>query len=405
MTPWANTTVYPAGGNPWNTQVTKVAPNYTYFTPGQVPAAEELNYILNARDVVVNAAVASSINFGAQVDPSGFTTVRSATYDPFKGLWLLGGGTNPALAFNYGGDSTLWATGALGTPGSGGYSVVSLDVSPAGANYLATVYNGSTIKDYYSTDHGATWTNITTFSGTTSSIEYLNFAGVTVVAGGGSGANSFLNYYATPDGTPSNTSALSSITCTEWLLKAAPALAMAIPRAASATTYYTSTSGATWTSRTFPTSVVNTGDTPYALTYDDVLGQFVLVVLVNGGPPTVQRVAVSSDGVAWSVVKTFAGTGTSLTASYVISDISSIQGILVGVTTDNVTVAPASASGITRVVYSADGGVTWGYGPTSLTGGTTATQRPRIRRGNGGLLIHNSVNVRLGNAVGFTGAL
>lgn len=58
--PWAGTTDYPAGTDPWAGTPTCVLPTYTYFTPGltAAPTAQELNYMFNQRDqaIAYNAA-------------------------------------------------------------------------------------------------------------------------------------------------------------------------------------------------------------------------------------------------------------------------------------------------------------------------------------------------------------
>src|SRR5260370_5233890 len=65
---WANATSYPAGGNPWSGLGTNVAPAYAFFTPGVPIAAQEENYLANAR-----------------------TSATAANYD-MAGLWRAVGG-------------------------------------------------------------------------------------------------------------------------------------------------------------------------------------------------------------------------------------------------------------------------------------------------------------------------
>ncbi len=397
--PWASTTNFPAGSSAWSGQPLKVNPNYNYFTPGQVPTAEELNYLLNQRDSILGGFAAAASNLQPQQAPSGFTTVRSAAYDKFRGLWLLGGGTNPALAFNTGGDT--WISGALSGPGGAGASIVALGVSPAGSRWYAYTYDGTNFKDWFSADQGATWTNITTYLSTSRHVEHATLGSVPIIAVGGTGSTGFLDYYATPEATPSVVAGgVSGVTAPEWLLKASSTIAVAIPMTIGVganPTYYTSTNGTTWTSQTFTSGIVNfTNKTPVGLTYNSALGLFVVAFSYTAG----LSFYTSPDGITWSATATLTGAafGALGTSGLAPTDLASVNGLIVGIAND-ATVAPASANNA-RLIYSPDGSVTWYWGSGSLTGGTTATQRPRLHTSQSQLLALNSVGVRLGQLVG-----
>jgi hypothetical protein len=155
--------------------------------------------------------------------------------------------------------------------------------------------------------------------------------------------------------------------------------------------YYTTADGHTWTNRTFAAGIVDSGDTPSALTYDEASGLFVLSVAINGGVSV--RFCTSTDALTWTVASTLT-TGPFFLSDYV-SDLACVNGVIVGVTSGSSTVAPNNAAA-SRVIYSIDSATTWHWGPSALTGGTLATQRPRIHSGGAGLLIHNSAGVRLG---------
>lgn len=405
---WANGN-YPVSANPWSGTPYQVDPNYTAFTPGQAPSAQEMNFIVAGLLAGCQAAQTDAVNFSANTLPSGFAHPRSAVFDPTRGLWLLGGisppTAGPAIQYNYGGDHALWSAGAMTIPGSAGQSIVGLGVSPLGKNYFAACTDGAgTFVDFYSGDVGATWHNITSFLGTTTHAEYLTFNGNLVGAFGASGANAFIDVITNPDAaTPGGwtSTTVTGVTAAEWLLKASPTVAVAIPRNSGATTYYTSANGTTWTTRTFDSSIVAGPDTPMTLTYNAALALFVLAVFVGtGGNPT--RIATSQDGVTWTAIHTI---GTSFTGpGLYLADLTSVNAILVGVTNDNATVAPQAAAGVSRVVYSPDGGNSWYFSPAVLGAGDSSVQRPRVHSSGASVLAFNAANTRLGNALGLNGS-
>lgn len=118
---------------PWSGQPTKVAPVYTYFTPGQTPTASELNSLFNIRDAAINATItyAASLALGnwkppvATFDPGsiggtdpGALTVQSVAWDSLLQRWVIaavGGGAAYLFATHSSGDvlDTI-------TPGPGG---------------------------------------------------------------------------------------------------------------------------------------------------------------------------------------------------------------------------------------------------------------------------------------------
>lgn len=127
ITPWANTPNYPAGGNPWNGQPTKVAPAYTYFTPNVPPAAQEMNYILNQRDAILTGVAlgqwsAAVANWNPpSADIGGMTlqnTPTSAWWDAFSGQWMVpcivSGGTAQVLMCSA--DGKVWRSINGGIP-------------------------------------------------------------------------------------------------------------------------------------------------------------------------------------------------------------------------------------------------------------------------------------------------
>ena len=64
-------TNYPAGANPWNSQPVQTPPGYTYFTPGQTPAAEEMNWLF--------ASLSGASGSNVTVPGIGWSTLSALT--------------------------------------------------------------------------------------------------------------------------------------------------------------------------------------------------------------------------------------------------------------------------------------------------------------------------------------
>lgn len=91
MTPFANsivqamrralTTLYPAGVNTWSGQPTKVTPVATLLTPGEHPAAEEINYLDNDRGERLTEARADMIQVQRRGEIASLRSTCGATED------------------------------------------------------------------------------------------------------------------------------------------------------------------------------------------------------------------------------------------------------------------------------------------------------------------------------------
>lgn len=396
---------YPAGANPWNTTPYSVQPGYSAFTPGVPVAAQEMNYIVGAQNAYAAAAQVSSLSFGGQVAPSTFTTDRSAVYDNFRNLWLLGGtaGGGSSLIANYGNDSASWYFGAITNPGGAGDATVGIGVSPAGSNWIVSMRQAGQMKDWFSANSGLTWTGITTHLATTTTVEWLNFNGVMMAAYGDSGTGAFITSMLTPDATPSfSGSPISGVTAPDWLFRASTAVAVAVPRVTTPSNYWTSANGTSWTTRSFAAGIVNAGDKPVGMAWNATLGLFFLAVSTVAATT---RICSSPDGITWTVVKTFTNTGFGFSASYVMTDLNSINGLIVALTDDGLSLPTQSGTGVSRLVFSPDAGVNWYFAPMSMTGGASGTQRPRIHSNGEQLVAFNSVGVRVSDPMGFSIAL
>lgn len=136
IVPWAQTANFPAGGNPWSGTPTKVAPAYTFFTPNQPPSAQELNYILNARDIALASVSASSAldtasNWGpVAFDSSGSArNVQGAAYDPCYGRWLAVCYTTTASIIESH-DMKVWDTLSVGSLPNNTFTPSGMSVYP-----------------------------------------------------------------------------------------------------------------------------------------------------------------------------------------------------------------------------------------------------------------------------------
>lgn len=221
LVPWTHTGNYPAGANLWNSQPLALAPAGTYFTPNTKPAAEELNYLFGTRDVqtlLVTAAVAGIANDWQQEFPSSTNFNPgpfnlTVDWDPFNGLWLMGGSSSPGgtpvttLYYTRGMDADqrwLQIGGTNITSGGSGYSTgmaASIDPTahaggPAAGNYFAALVqddgtNNGIISIYKCT--AGTWgapSTIGMYSPLLTEIQTVHFAfiGTQIVLGIGNTA-------------------------------------------------------------------------------------------------------------------------------------------------------------------------------------------------------------------------
>ncbi len=399
--PWAvgNYSSGPDTGTPC-----QVRPGFNAFVPGTSLPAQALNYVIAANQAFASAAQVASLEFSLQVAPTTFTAVRSAVYDNFRNLWLLGGNDSGAkIAANYGNDSLSWYTGSIANPGGAGDAIVGIGISPAGSNWIVSLRQSGIMHDFFSSNSGTSWTSITTHSATTVTVEWIVFNGVMLGAYGDSGAGAFISILSTPDATPVfGGSPIVGVTAPEWLVRASPTIAVFVPRTTAPPTYFTTVDGSTFLAHAFNSSIVTTGDKPVGLAYSTTLGLFFLAVTTVGG---LTRICSSADGLTWIVVKTFTNSGFGFSASYVMTDLTAINGLLVALTDDGLSLPTQSGTGVSRTVFSPDGGANWYFGPMMLTGGNSGTQRPRIHGNGEQLLAFNLTGVRMGGPLGLNIAL
>lgn len=139
--PWALETNFAAGPNAWNGQPCKVPPVGDIFIPNTKPPAENFNYILNNRDVVLNnilntVIVAAIANFDPQVStiavPGPATaSLGAAAWDPSLQQWIG--------LFQHGTAAFAFATHG----GSGGWTNVNVGSFAGEASVLAAAASGN----------------------------------------------------------------------------------------------------------------------------------------------------------------------------------------------------------------------------------------------------------------------
>lgn len=101
---WASTANYPSGSNPWNGQPTKVAPGYTFVTPGVPVAAQEFNFELNGAYLAAAAGVSvPGASWGPSVNPTGpigVTTevLSAAVWSDLSHSWYVAGSDSRTLS-------------------------------------------------------------------------------------------------------------------------------------------------------------------------------------------------------------------------------------------------------------------------------------------------------------------
>lgn len=146
ISPFAQTVNYPSGSQPWSNTPTKVNPNYTYFTPGQAPSAQELNYLFNSYSAgLMTAQNIAAQNFTMPITasslPNAPQNVTAIGWCPLSGVWLLGGinsaGTQGTLCTTYGTGDTPMNLSLLGTK-----AVYAAMENPSNGLLYAIVGNG-----------------------------------------------------------------------------------------------------------------------------------------------------------------------------------------------------------------------------------------------------------------------
>lgn len=187
---------FPAGGNPWSSQLVAVNPNYSIFTPGQAPAAEEMNYLFGALSTAAGAGVTVPgahwrVNLDV-VTVTGEASYTGGKWDPISNRWLIAlnssntttPGTSYVVASRGCGDADFLQGSADSNPGgasqvippSPSVNIWTTDMVNDGTNYFAVgVGNASTTYIYRT--NGSGWANVFSAADNTIDVRCTTFQG------------------------------------------------------------------------------------------------------------------------------------------------------------------------------------------------------------------------------------
>jgi hypothetical protein len=303
-----NNTRFPAGGNPWSGALVQTLPTYTYFTPGQVPAAEELNYIFGGiSDAAAAGASVAGTTWGTDVTPAAITggvnALCAAAYDSaYDNQWILGisdGNVGSPTVHDFVVGSGLpgdpWATiGGVSINTSGHITSVAFD----GTHYFATVIRTSdgALVIWAATPAGSFVATVTDTGRAYVDATIGIFNSKVVVSAWTSASTNSISWSTTVGALSWSSINVSSSTnaTVAGFQASSPSLLVAIPSGVGSTVYGTSPDGVAWTSRTLP---VTHGDTFSGLCYSPADGAF---ILMSHGTDSKGHTYVSYDGLNWS---------------------------------------------------------------------------------------------------------
>lgn len=366
LVPWASTANYPAGGNAWNGQPTKVVPSYTYFQPSAAfaPSAQELNTLFNLRDAALNTVIdqiAPPSFFPSTLpvlgSPGPYTTLASVAYDTLSQKWIVAGNPGAAqgfLATGYGDPSgwSLYPQPLSTLDSAGSYRGIIRGNEPSVSSkyvYAAYVNNAASHNTLTRIDTvGAAAIFATPPAGTATNVldcQLATVPGVIIAALGTTLAANSNVLYSSDSATTWTAGFLPGIAAPGWLLQSNPAnQVVAIPKLTSRPTYATSPDGTTWTTQA-GLSVLGSTEIPTSLCWGNDgtgVGCWVLSTFsVN------THMYLSYDGFNWASF-----------AHDLPSGIPVDQ--MVNVSAAGVLVALLTETPLARVVYSVNGGSHWG---------------------------------------------
>lgn len=337
-------TNYPSSANPWSTQVTVSLPGLDYFTPGVAIPAENLNYALNA----AGAANNSLLSYVGQVDVMNWSSVIQVLpsssylvsgfpkYDPYSGRWLF------SLSTGTGGTTGIYAT----TDGGATFNQIgNVGTAPGGmicpSNGAVFAWQGASNSAVLN-PATQTWTTVTgpTIGGSAPIFVGKFFDSLYVVI---LSSSSTVSAFHSPDGVtwtqagspfPETTVGVGSY---YWHL-ADNGSNMLVAMGNSQASYYSTTDGQTWTTRTMPT--LGGSEFVVSVDYDSSDNLFYMATATA----SVTRIWKSTDGITWTVTGTL---------NYLLTGFFCRGSMLVGLATMQQSVA--------RVIFSLNGGTSWAH--------------------------------------------
>ena len=397
-------TSYPAGANPWNTQPVQTSPGYTYFTPGQTPAAEEMNYIFAS----MSAASGSNVS----VPGIGWQPLASLATGPAyptggrwdsvtNNRWLMcgntsGGPTSNVYTYQGQGDST--DTGVF-VDNSGGLNFYPTDAIWDGTHFFAGGTTGTGTSYIYRCLPGGAWSAVLTLAaGGGNLFGPVNF----LISGGFMYAfiaeNTNMNvYYAAVGGGASWTGPVGVAVNSGGYLSAATngTNFVAFPNFGGPTFYMESVAPqTTWASQS-AAFLTHGSEGPYGLVWSPADALF---VLVTAGGDSKMHTYVSPTGIAGTWTEQ--GTGVAAIGTSVRNLAVTGQGCLSAIV--------AGGASPDYTIYSVDAGANWRMTPNQLpvTAHTiTGLLNQKIAASPFGFMATNMGSARFSRAAGLTAPL
>lgn len=209
-TVWARENTYPAGPDPWASQVCKVAPTGDLWLPGIKPPAEWRNYLDNSRwlesQATLDAICQSALNRWNPASPtntiygSSATDVADMKWDPFRQRWITVLNASNDRAFASYDSGLTWSQWG---PNLGvGLQAVAIS-SVDGSMVMGGVVTGNGFAVFLPANGGGitTTSGLTGLNGTTAMVGKF-FAGLFILYGAAQSGGSFTGgAYKSSDGT------------------------------------------------------------------------------------------------------------------------------------------------------------------------------------------------------------
>lgn len=403
---WALDTAYPAGGNTWSGQPTKVAPVTTKYTPGEHPAAEEKNFLENDRAQRLNEARNDLRRIQRLADMAGLrlpvydtnvtdqytgacVTAKGRVYvhkrGP-KGFFVAPGGN--LLSINYPATGNNRSTCAVANDGEkilfgdddpayGGAKIYDADALTFSA---VTVGGGGTSQVIDAQASGSGWASLWVAGGSfqpyaagatgprtyrADSGRSLQFRAID--SAGNVGANTASAALGTAMSANFTTADIIRIFLVREGVPASAGGLMVLVSGILGVkhfAHYSSDDGANWTAVTLPAPYAGV-DASASLEYCTLTGRFILAIAKS----TESKTYYSSDGgVTWNLIATIARDNThpgkGCFAPYDLRRMSS--GLLSAI---SFSVTPVSGTTFWPVHVSDDGGLTWHHGGNIIRSG------------------------------------
>ena len=373
---------YPAGAFAWSGTPYQVSPAYKAFTPGQAPAAQEMNYLFSQMATAAVAGVTVpgvswqtpdvTVGNGLWINTGGINAIVAAYYDgTYENQWIIATSNGNVIAnYNfiyhtkgYGDQDFTAVDSGAGISATGSVRAVIFD----GTHYFAAfVRSSDSAAIIFTCVPGGAWSASVTDTSQTYSDGTLTITQGNVVATfSPSGAISNAKSWYTAVGALSWTAGASGGTfASSAVFQAASPTVMVQFRHAPTDTQYSRSvnGGVSWTLITLPSSITSHSDVYNGLCWSPADGVF---VLMSAGGDSKTHTYISADGLTWSEQ------GTGLVSVPLSSGLAAnAAGCLV---------AGANYSGIINPMYSVDAGATWHWTSMALAApGYVAVTNPKV---------------------------